>query len=446
MARALRIAMLSEHASPVACLGGQDAGGQNVYVDQLSRHLGRLGYQVDVFTRRDEPSQPEVVPWADNVRVVSLPVGPPYFVPKDDLWPLMPAFRDALLAYMLRRGARYDLLHGHFWMSGWVVADLGRRLGLPTVQTFHALGVTKRRHQGAADSSPPERFLVERRIVAGVDRVIAHCPTELLELSEDYGAARCRLALLPGAVDLQQFRPLPKLQARRQLGMHPTAPQIVYVGRLLPRKDVRNVVRALALLRQGSGLPAEPLIVGGETADPDPGATPEIGALQQLAAKLGVQEAVRFAGRKQPSELAVYYAAGDVKVTTPWYEPFGLTPLEAMACGRPVVGSAVGGLTFSVQDGVTGLLVPPRAPQALAASLERLLRDPSLRECFGRAGRRRVETEFGWPLAAQRFADLYQQLVDSASERHRLPRRQEAAHAGASAGEAVGALVAPGAG
>jgi glycosyltransferase involved in cell wall biosynthesis len=370
--------------------------------------------------------------------VVNLSVGAPRFIAKDELWPLMPAFRDSLLAFMLRHGARYDLLHGHFWMSGWVVANLGRRLGLPIVQTFHALGVTKRRHQGTADTSPPERFAVERRIVSAVDRIIAHCPAELLELAEDYGAARTRLTLLPGAVDLHQFRPLPKLHARRQLGIRPGTPLIVYVGRLLPRKDVRNDVRALALLRETTDLPVELLVVGGETADPDPSATPEIGALQQLAAELGVQQFVHFAGRKQPSELAVYYAAGDLKVTTPWYEPFGLTPLEAMACGRPVVGSNVGGLTFSIQDGVTGLLVPPRDPRAVAARVERLLRDPSLRERFGRAGRRRVETEFGWPLAAQRYADIYRQLVSAAPEARRT--------ATAISPEAVGALVAPGAG
>ena len=124
MSQSLRIAFLSEHASPVALLGSEDAGGQNVYVDEVSRNLARLGHRVDVFTRRDSPDAPEVVDWAPGVRVVNLTAGPAEFLLKDNLWPLMPDFRDAFLRFMLRDGVRYDLAHGNFWMSGWVAADL----------------------------------------------------------------------------------------------------------------------------------------------------------------------------------------------------------------------------------------------------------------------------------------------------------------------------------
>src|SRR3712207_5090270 len=103
-----RIAFVSEKASTSAAQRGHDAGGQTVYVDQLTRHLGRLGYEVDVLTRRDALGQPEIVPWTPNVRLVNLPVGPPRFLPKVELWPLMPAFRDELLRFRRRDGARYD--------------------------------------------------------------------------------------------------------------------------------------------------------------------------------------------------------------------------------------------------------------------------------------------------------------------------------------------------
>lgn len=403
----LRIAFLSEHASPAALLGGQDAGGQNVYVDEVSRALGRMGHAVDIFTRRDAPDLPETLDWAPGVRIVHVSAGPPRFLPKDDLWPLMPAFRDEILRFAVREGARYDLIHGNFWMSGWVAGELRRALGVPVVQIFHATGITKRRHQGAADTSPPERIWVETDIVRQVDRLIAQCPAEQAELVDDYGADPARVVVIPSAVDTAQFFPMDRAEARRRIGLDTDGPVVVYVGRMLPRKDVRNVVRAVALLARWTGLPVRLLAVGGEKEEPDPEATPEIGVLQRLAADLGIADRVIFTGKRQPGELTAYYGAGDVAVTTPWYEPFGLTPLEAMACGRPVIGSAVGGIAFTVRHGETGFLVPPRDPEALARRLAEVLADPALRDRMGRAARARVERAFTWQTVAERTQALY---------------------------------------
>lgn len=413
-----RIAFLSEHASPAALLGSQDAGGQNVYVDEVSRNLGRLGYAVDVFTRRDSAAAPAVIDWAPGVRIVNLTVGPQDFLLKDDLWPLMPEFRDAFLHFMARDGARYDLVHGNFWMSGWVAASLQRRLGIPAVQIFHAMGRTKRRHQREADTSPDDRVAVEEEIIRSVDRLIAQCPSERAELVEDYRADPAKVVVIPSAVNIERFRPVPREEARCRIGLDPEGLVIVYVGRMLPRKDVRNLVRATGLLRQrgyGSSPSLPPvtlLLVGGESQEPDPAITPEIGVLRQLAAECGILDWVIMTGRRQPDVLRYYYSAGDVVVTTPWYEPFGLTPLEAMACGRPVIGSAVGGITFTIQNGVTGFLVPPRNPDALAGRLHALLSRPDRRERMGRAARTRVERGFTWPIVAQRTATLYESLID----------------------------------
>lgn len=411
-----RIAFLSEHASPAALRGGVDAGGQNVYVDEVSRNLARLGYVVDVFTRRDSPDLPDMLEWALGVRIVHLEAGPAAYAFKDDLWPHMPAFRDAFLRFARRDGARYDLLHGNFWMSGWVAVELGARLGIPVAQIFHATGLTKRRHQGAADTSPAGRIGVERAIARRADRLIAQCPSERDELIADYGADPAKVAVIPSAVNTSVFRPVPRDEARRCIGLETDGPVVVYVGRMLPRKDVRNVVRALALLVRERGVPATLLLVGGESAEPDAAATPEIGVLRSLAEELGIAECVRFIGKRQADELRFYYCAGDVAVTTPWYEPFGLTPLEGMACGRPVIGSAVGGITFTIADGETGYLVPPRDPAALAARLYALLSDTALRTRMGRAARARVEREFTWPLVAERTAALYDTLLAARAE------------------------------
>ena len=423
MNRLVRIAFLSEHASPVALLGGQDAGGQNVYVDELSRNLGRLGYAVDVFTRRDSPDAPEIIDWCPGVRVINLTAGPPQLLLKDDIWPLMPAFYDALLNFMVRDGVRYDLVHGNFWMSGWAAAKLKRQLGIPAVQIFHATGKTKRRHQGANDTSPQSRITVEMDIIQEVDRLIAQCPNEQIELLNDYDAEIGKVVVIPSAVNIHRFYPVSRDEARRRIDINTDDPVIVYVGRLLPRKDIRNIVRAVAQLVHRDQDPItnlKLLVVGGETKEPDPVATPEIGVLQELAAELGVTDRICFVGRREPDLLRDYYSAGDVAVTTPWYEPFGLTPLEAMACGRPVIGSAVGGIAFTVQDGVTGFLVPPRDPDALARRLHHLLIQPELRAKFGQAARARAERDFTWPVVAQRTATLYQSLLGNPVYRRRI--------------------------
>lgn len=424
--RPVRVAFLSEHASPLALLGGVDAGGQNVYVDEVSRHLAARGFQVDVFTRRDSASLPEVAPLAEGVRVVHLKAGPVRFLPKDDLWPHMPAFHDALLCFAARDGVRYDVIHGNFWMSGWVAARLGQRLGVPAVHIFHAMGRTKQREQGSADTSPSCRIGVEEEIIQGVDRIIAQCPSERAELVKDYGADARKIALIPSAVDIEMFRPTPQLEARRHIGLYGSGPVIAYVGRMLPRKDVRTVVRALAALRDAAKSTDDPmlrarlLIVGGETSDPDPEATPEIGVLQRLAAELGVSDQVIFTGNRQRDQLRHYYGASDLVVTAPWYEPFGLTPLEAMACGRPVVGSRVGGIAYTVVDGATGYLAPPRDPVALAGRIRHLLTHPALATRMGRAARSRVEREFTWTQVAERTAALYESLLAPQKRRRSL--------------------------
>lgn len=412
MRQSRHIAFISEHASPLALIGGQDAGGQNVYVDALARQLAGRGYTVDIFTRRDSVVSREVVRWASGVRVIHVDAGPPEFVPKDELWEHMPAFRDAMLAFVRRTGSHYDLIHGHYWMSGWVACEVGERLGVPVVQLFHATGVTKRMYQGADDTSPRGRIAVEREVVARADAVVAQCPAEERELIEAYGAAPQQLALIPAGVNTDVFRPEPHAEARRASGVGGDGPVVVYVGRILPRKDVRNVVRALAVLaRRAPEVPVRLLVVGGETIDPDPEATPELGALDALARELGVRERMSLVGMRQPEALRSYYCAGDVVVTTPWYEPFGLTPLEAMACGRPVIGSTVGGLTYSILDGRTGYLVPPRDPEALATRLLDVLTDRVRAERMGAAALARARDEFTWERVAERTSRLYERVL-----------------------------------
>ena len=399
--------MISEHASPLATLGGEDSGGQNVYVAELARRLGAMGHRVDVFTRRDSDLLPEVVPFGEGVRVVNLPAGPPESVPKDDLFPFMAELRDTFYQFAREEPDAYDLVHANFWMSGWVACEAKRDLGLPFAQTFHALGETKQREQGARDTSPPERQSAEFRILEEVERVLATCPAEVEELTTLYEADPTRLSLVPCGVDTRTFRPVDRREARKALGL-PDRPTVVYVGRLVPRKGVDTLVEAFALLP--NHLDTRLVIVGGE-----PGGSPEVERLSTLACKLGLAGRVTFTGSRPQWELHRYYSAADAAVSVPHYEPFGMTPLEAMACATPVVGSKVGGIKTSVADGESGYLVPPKDPEALADRLLHLLSDEVLRNRMGRAARRRIEEHYTWErvatLAAAAFSEVAAQTT-----------------------------------
>ncbi len=410
-----RVAMISEHANPLALLGSEDAGGQNVYVYEVSVGLARLGYQVDVFTRRDSPAPADVVPLAPGVRVVHVAAGPAEFIKKDGLWPLMPAFAEGCYDFMAAQARPYDLIHSNFWMSGWVACELKARLGLPVVHIFHALGAIKRLEQGAADTSPPDRHEAELRVIREVDRLIAQCPAEVDDLRRYYTSALGHVCVVPSGVNPRRYRPVRRSSARARLGLGQDEQIVGYVGRLVPRKGVATLLGAFArVARARPGARLRLMIVGGDTRDPHHDSTPEMARLRRLAARLGVAGQVWFVGKRQPDELAEYYGASDVMVSVPWYEPFGLTPLEAQACRRAFIGSAVGGITYTVQDGVTGLLVPPKDEPALAEKLALLLDNPALRRRLASAGHRRVQHEFTWARVAERTAAVYEGLQPAA--------------------------------
>lgn len=406
-----QIALISEHASPLAMLGGVDSGGQNVYVGQLARHLAALGHEVDIFTRRDRPDLPATVPWADGARVVHVPAGPASAVRKEELLSFMGAFTGFLLRHCRERRRPYDIVHANFFMSALVAAELKRILGTPFVVTFHALGRVRRLHQGKADAFPEARLAIEDRAVSEANRVIAECPQDVRDLTRLYRADRARLTTIPCGFDPSELGPMPKPAARAALGLDPDEPVVLQLGRMVPRKGVDNVIRGIARLRDDHGLCARLLVVGGESETPDPAVTPEIGRLERLAEETDVADRITFTGRRDRPALRTYYAAADVFVTTPWYEPFGITPVEAMACGTPVIGASVGGIQSTVVHGQTGYLVPPRDPKALADRLAFLIRNPSLRRVMGARALRRVNARYTWRHVAGSIADLYEEVV-----------------------------------
>ena len=399
----MRIDMVSEHASPLAVLGGEDAGGQNVHVAALSWALARRGAEVTVFTRREDPDVPRRVEMRPNVWVHHVDAGPARPLPKDDLLPHMDAFAGELAALWRRR--RPDVVHGHFWMSGRAALAAARPLAIPVAQTFHALGVVKRRHQGGRDSSPARRLELEAQVAREADRVVATCTDEVFELIR-LGVERRRISVVPCGVNLQAFTPHGPAEPRTP-GRH----RVVCVGRLVERKGFGNVIEALPRVPG-----AELVLAGGPDAaelDRDPAAQ----RLLALAREHGVEDRVLLRGRVSRADLPALLRSADVVACVPWYEPFGIVPLEAMACGVPVVAASVGGLIDTVAGGVTGLHVEPRRPDRIAEALNTLLADPERRRAYGEAGARRAARFYGWDRVAGATLKVYEQLAGERSRR-----------------------------
>ncbi|GAB1541730.1 hypothetical protein NUACC21_44020 [Scytonema sp. NUACC21] len=417
------IALISEHASPLGSFGGADSGGQNVYVGQLAKNLAALGYKVDVFTRRDSHELPEIIEWMSSVRIINVPAGPPMYVRKEDMLPYMEEFTTYVLNFcqnasygtsqipVSRSRYKYDLIHANFWMSALVAAEIKRVLGIPFIVTFHALGRVRRFWQGDADEFPDERFAIEDRIVKEADHIIAECPQDEEDLRKLYCARKENITIIPCGFDASEFWQVDKIAARKKLGLSPHENLILQLGRLVPRKGVDTAIRAFGRVLQQYQIPARLLIVGGESEAPDPNITPEISRLQAVALEEGIEPHVTFVGRRGREIIKYYYCASDVFITTPWYEPFGITPLEAMACGTPVIGSKVGGIKFTVKDSETGYLVPPNNPDAIAERIAYLFKNPQVRDRLSHQAIQRVNELFTWKKVTNAVASLYEKVL-----------------------------------
>ena len=390
-----RIATLSVHTSPLARLGGYAAGGMNVYVRETARQLGRLGYSVDIFTR-DDGSQPAVLELEPGVRLISLQAGPRGPVAKEETIELLPEFLNAMRRFRQVHGLHYDMLHSHYYQAGWVASLLAPRWGIPHVAMFHTLGEVKNRAL-LSENETELRIAIERRITQAADRVICFSEHERQVLTSLYGAASERVAVIPCGVDLDRFRPLDRDACRLALGFG-AGPIVLYVGRLEPLKGIDILVEAIAQLEQ---VDARLLIVGGDNQ-----AAPEVRQLRRLAVSLGVERRIQFVGAVEQAELPRYYNAADVCVMPSYYESFGLVAVEAMACGTPVIGSRVGGLATTIEDGETGYLIPWRCPEPFAERIDLVLSNDELRRNLGRSARRSMR-RFSWERVSRGLAAEY---------------------------------------
>ncbi|HLG72088.1 MAG TPA: glycosyltransferase [Chloroflexota bacterium] len=412
-----RIAVLSVHTSPLARLGSHDSGGMNVYVRRLSEELGRLGIAVDVFTRRFDGRSPAVVEFAPNVRLLHVKAGPQRYVSKHDLLDYLPEFVAGVKRVRDGLAGGYALVHGHYYLSGWVGAVLAQCWQVPHVQSFHTLARVKNSALPQnADHEGGQRIDIEAKVMASADRIIATSPSDKQDMVRHYGVGAQKISVIPPGLDLNLFHPLEPGAAKHQLGLEGKR-VLLFVGRMDRIKGVETLLRtASELAAADPDLRLRVLIVGGDrqvrVVDD---ASRELLRLRALVAELGLRRVVQFVGPKEQHDLPAYYAAADVCVVPSYAESFGMVAVEAMACGTPVVASAVGGLRSTVVDGETGFLVPSGRPEAFARRIRQLLDSPELRARLGAAAVQ-AASRYRWPSVARQLATTYQALIAEPAE------------------------------
>ena len=370
----------------------------NVYIRQVSSALAELGCQVDIFTREHCADHDGVVGLNEHARVVHLRAGP-IDAPKEELHRYLPSFTDQLEKFRESNGFSYDLIHSHYWLSGWVGNDLSREWGAPHVTTFHTTAELKDRAvAGEAESSL--RSSTERKIVGSSDRIIASTRHEYDFLVSLHKADQNRIRVVPAGVDLDMFRPGDQRRARDKLGLNGER-VVLYVGRMDAIKGLDVLIHSVASMETPCNLKV--LVIGGSKQDR------EFNKAQKLVNTLEVADKIDLLGTLEHESLPLYYQAADVCVVPSYYESFSLAALESMACGTPVVAARVGGLQTVVKDNQSGYLVPWHCPDAFAVRLEMLLTNDSLRKSLGRQASE-LAKRLSWRATASSIEDVYAEL------------------------------------
>jgi glycosyltransferase involved in cell wall biosynthesis len=406
----VRVEIICDRCSPVAEPGRPGHGGLSEHLAGLGAGLAAAGHDVTVLVRRDSPEEESVVRPVERLEVRHLDVGPAVVLPEDRLVTQVPVLAEELGRRW--RARRPDVVHAHSWTAGLAAAAAARELGLPFVVTLTGVG------ERPADPAMGSRGRVsaEHVLVARADRVLARGEDDVFALVRR-GARRSAIRVVPYGVDTETFHPDGPTLRR---GEHP---RLVAVAGLDVEAGVQDVIRAL---RTVPG--AELLVAGGPpTDDPrlDPGSDRDLARLHDVAREARVERRVRFLGAVRRETLPALLRSADALVHVPHRTEFGVVALEAMACGRAVVASAVGALAETVVDQVTGVLVPPGRPDALAHALRALLRDGPVPLAFGIAGRDRAVSRYD----RARLVAAVEQVYAGAVEARQLEAEAASQHA-----------------
>ncbi len=407
----MRVALLSIHTSPLDQPGTGDAGGMNVYINEVAKRLARRGIDVDIFTRATSGDLAPHVPLTDGVTVRHVTAGPFQGLVKEDLPGQLCAVTSGVLrAEAARPEGWYDLVHSHYWLSGQVGWLASERWNVPLIHSMHTMAKVKNLNLAGGDKPEPEgRIIGEQQVVDAADRLVANTAIEAQQLIDLYDADPARVDIVHPGVDLDAFTPGDKTTARARVGLDQDACVLLFIGRIQPLKAPDVLVRVaaeMAKLHPEMRSKLQVVICGGPSGT---GITrPQ--ALEDLATELGVRDLVHFIPPTDRDQLVDWYRAADICVVPSHNESFGLVAVEAQACGTPVVAARVGGLPTAVADGVSGVLVDGHEPRDWAHVLCDLLLDSGRRAAYSN-GALTHASGFGWDATADATVAVYEHAL-----------------------------------
>ena len=395
------IAMLSMHTSPLDMPGStRDAGGLNVYINQLTRELGQSQNTIDIFTRRTNKHIPTVVQISPQVRIIHIQAGPPTPIQRHELYQYLTDYTQYIDEFRCIENTNYDMLHSHYWLSGAAALQLAHKWAIPHITMFHTLAHLKQL-ANPDEKEPFIRLEMERRLIQQADYIIASTNEERTQIIRHCGATPGQVRVIPCGIDLKLFKPQDQQQARIKLGLGQREPVLLFVGRLDPFKGPDLLLRSAAMMEEK----AQIVIVGGRSSQDK-----DSQQLKELAAQLKISKRVHFINAQPQYKLPVIYSAADVTVVPSYHESFGLAAIESLACSTPVVATRAGGLTTVVHNNQTGFLVP-RCPGFFAERLDSLLQNPSLLKKMSMAARSSV-LQFSWKNVANMVEDMYEDVMN----------------------------------
>jgi mannosylfructose-phosphate synthase len=410
---AARIAMVSTHGYVAVKppLGAADTGGQVVYVLELSKKLAQLGYEVDVWTRQFE-GQPAEDVCDPGVRILRVPCGGPAFIPKEYLHEHLDEWISGALRCIEAAGLSYAFINSHYWDGGLAGQALSDALGVPHVHTPHSLGVWKQRQMLTDYPDGGTRFEqtynFERRnhneanLYRKADLVVATTTDQVELLRSDYGVPAEKLEMIPPGYDDTRFYPVgssTRALLRRKFAFDGKV--ILSLGRIARNKGYDLLIRAFAEVAAREPEARLVLAIGGERLDA--GEQRIMATCRALVGELGLTERVRFTGFVDDRDIADIYRAADVFVLPSRYEPFGMTAVEAMACGTPTVVTTHGGLFRLLRFGISGLFADTFDPMDLGITIVKALRHAPLAERMSRYGAETARSLFTWTGVAQQL-------------------------------------------
>jgi glycosyltransferase involved in cell wall biosynthesis len=405
--------MISDHADPLAPAGAKEVGGQNIYVYYLATFLSKLGIAVDVYTRWDKRNKKQIVNVNKNFRVIRIKAGPKGYMARDRFIEVIQEFSDNLLKQIQKENLAYDFIHSNYWFSGLIGLNINKQLKIPQMHVYHSIGQVRfdtlknYKMQKSDYEFFQNRIKQETRIAHEVNTVIATSPMEEETIMELFKVGKDKIKMISEGVDLNIFHPANGEAFRKKLAVAPKQQMILYVGRIEWRKGIATLLFAFQNVLKEFADAKLYIVGGGKTKASKKLDEAERNRLQQIITQLGQSEQVKFPGAITQERLKYYYSAADVCVVPSYYEPFGIVPLEAMACGTPVVASRTGGLQYTVKDGTTGYLAEPRTPSDVSDKILKVLKHGKAH--FTEKSLERIKNMFTWEKVASDYFKFFEE-------------------------------------